>query len=194
MRSHTATPLALFNTVAVTRADTSSGFECEEPALNEFFRQYARQGHSAGMSRTWVLRRPEARPELPLVLGYYTLTIATVEREELPADLLKGLGQYPIPVVRIGRLARDLRAKGLRTTEGLTLGEKLLQDAHLRALFVANQAGSLAITVDAKGPRAEAFYASFGYRPLRSAVVANAPWPRGLFLPMETVRRATQDT
>ncbi len=193
MKPHSPAPLAVFSTVAVTRADTASGFECEEPALNDFFRQYARQGHSAGMSKTWVLRRPETRPELPLVLGYYTLTVATVERAELPPDMLKGLGQYPIPVVRIGRLARDLRAKGLRTTDGLTLGEHLLQDAHLRALFVANQAGSLAITVDAKGPRAADFYGSFGYRPLRSAGAADAPWPRSLFLPMETVRSATQD-
>lgn len=193
MRSHTSIPLSLFNTGAVTRADIHSGFECEEPDLNDFFRLYARQGHSADMSKTWVLRRPEGRPELPLVLGYYTLTLATVEREELPQELLKGLGRYPVPVVRIGRLARDLRAKGLRTTEGFTVGEHLLQDAHLRALFVANQAGSRAVTVDAKGPRAEEFYTRFGYHPLRSVEAAEAPWPRSLFLPMATVRSATQD-
>lgn len=174
-------------TVPLTRADASSGFHCEEEALNSFFRQYARQNQDAYVSKTWVLRRPEDRPELPLVLGYYTLTLVTIERQHLPDSLVKRLPRYPIPAVRIGRLARDLRVKGMG------VGEDLLQDAQLRALLVAEQAGSVVVTVDAKNPRAFSFYTSFGYLPHTRATDASDEWPRSLFIPIDTIRSSIQD-
>ncbi|HYO64953.1 MAG TPA: GNAT family N-acetyltransferase, partial [Archangium sp.] len=139
------------------------------------------------MSHTWVLRRPEDRPELPLVLGFYTLTLGAIERESLPPEVTRRLPHYPLPAILIGRLARDERVRG----QGI--GERLLADAHLRALTVNAQAGGVVVIVDAKDPPASGFYARFGYAPLLQVQPAPAPrpeWPRRMFLPIATLRKS----
>lgn len=187
-------------TQPLTSADAASGFTCESPELTRFFRGQASQNQRRDMSHTWVLRRPEGRPELPLVLGFYTLTLGAIERETLPPELARRLPRYPIPALLIGRLARDARVRGRG------IGERLLADAHLRALAVNAQAGGVAVIVDAKDPPAYSFYAKFGYAPLlqlqpvpgthpdeapHSPVPAPRPeWPRRMFLPMATLRKS----
>lgn len=178
-------PLPLPETHPLTSEDAASGFTCEWPELNRFFRGQATQNQRRDMSHSWVLRRPEERPELPRVLGFYTLTLAVIERETLPPELTRRLPHYPLPAILIGRLARDERVRG----QGL--GERLLADAHLRALAVNAQAGGVVILVDAKDPRASGFYAKFGYAPLRPPTPGLLPdWPRRMFLPMATLRKS----
>lgn len=41
------------------------------------------------------------------VVGYHALTAAALEREAASARILKGMPQYPIPVVLLARLAVD---------------------------------------------------------------------------------------
>ena len=172
-------------TQPLTSADAASGFTCESPELTRFFRGQASQNQRRDMSHTWVLRRPDDQPELPLVLGFYTLTLGAIERESLPPEVSRRLPRYPIPVLLIGRLARDERVRG----QGI--GERLLADAHLRALSVNAQAGGVAVIVDAKDPPAHGFYAKFGYAPLLQPVPISPPeWPRRMFLPIATLRKA----
>ena len=168
----------------LTSADAASGFTCESPELTRFFRGQASQNQRRDMSHTWVLRRPDDRPELPLVLGFYTLTLGAIERESLPPEVIRRLPRYPIPVLLIGRLARDERVRG----QGI--GERLLADAHLRALAVNAQAGGVAVIVDAKDPPAHGFYEKFGYAPLLQPAPTSPEWPRRMFLPIATLRKA----
>ncbi|NTX50208.1 GNAT family N-acetyltransferase [Myxococcus sp. CA051A] len=173
-------------TQAVTRSDTGSGFTCEHEALNRFFRESARQNQERDISRTWVLRRTASDdPALPLVLGYYTLSLTTLKRETLPPDLGKRLPHYPLPAVLIARLARDSRVRGRGH------GEDLLGDAHLRALTINAQSGAVAVIVDAKDAHARDFYKRFGYEPLLAeSEPPTSPWPLRLFLPMAEIRAA----
>jgi len=60
----------------------------------------------------------------------------------------------------IGRLARDVRARG----KGI--GELLLADAIQRILGAGRILAVFAIVVDAKDQNASAFYQSFGFTPL----------------------------
>ncbi len=175
-----ATPAPI--TQPLTRADAASGFQCEHDALNRFFRQEAGQNQDRDVSRTWVLRRPDDRPELPLVLGYYTLTLGSVSRETAPPEVTRRLPRYPLPAIIIGRLARDLRVMG----QGY--GELLLDDTHRRALHVNAQAGAVLIIVDAKDPHASRFYERFGYGPMLTSTLETQEWPRRMFLPMKTLR------
>lgn len=171
-------------TQPVARSDTGSGFACEHEALNRFFRESARQNQEKDVSRTWVLRRTSSDDSaLPLVLGYYTLSPTTLKRETLPPNLGKRLPPYPIPAVLIARLARDYRVRG----KGY--GEALLDDAHLRALAINAQAGSVAVVVDAKDAYARDFYRKFGYEPLLTEP-DTPPWPLRLFLPIADLRAA----
>ncbi|HZH75060.1 MAG TPA: GNAT family N-acetyltransferase [Archangium sp.] len=131
-----------------------------------------------------MLRRPEDRADLPRVLGFYTLTLGSLERESLPVDMARGLPRYPVPVIIIGRLARHVRVRG----QGY--GERLLLDAHDRALEISSHAGGVAIVVDAKDEAAAAFYAPFGYEPLESR--HEGGWPRRMILALADVQKAKE--
>ena len=167
-----------FETDAFASGDGDCGFECGKAPLDEFFRKYAGQNQKRGVGRTWVLRRPSDRPDLPAVIGFYTLALGSLAREALPASEAKQFPRYPLPVALIARLARDYRAKGLR------VGEGLLVDAHARVLAIAEQAGCVGVVVDAKDAEAAAFYQHYGY----VLLVGQAEWPKRMFLPISTIR------
>ena len=174
-------------TQLLERSDTTSDFQCEHDALNRFFHQEAGQNQRRDMSRTWVLRRPADRPELPLVLGYYTLTVGSVERTTLPEAVTRRLPRYPIPAIVLGRLARDSRVKG----QGY--GEVLLDDAHRRALHVSEHVGAVVLVVDSKDLRAQQFYEKFGYELLLASSPEAERWPRRMFLPIATLRSSFEE-
>jgi predicted N-acetyltransferase YhbS len=88
-----------------------------EPALNEYLLRYARQNQKGGIARTFVAVA-EAQPRR--VLGYYSLTVAGIDKANLPAAAAKRFPNYPLPVVRLARLAVD------RSTQGQGLGEDLV--------------------------------------------------------------------
>jgi hypothetical protein len=167
-----------FETDAFASGDGDSGFECGKAPLDEFFRKYAGQNQRRGVGRTWVLRRPSDRPDLPAVIGFYTLALGSLAGEALPPAEAKHFPRYPLPVALIARLARDHRAKDLR------VGERLLVDAHERVLAIAEQAGCVGVIVDAKDAEAAGFYQHYGY----GLLVDQAEWPKRMFLAIATIR------
>jgi GNAT superfamily N-acetyltransferase len=91
------------------------------------------------------------------VAGYYTLAAGSVRRDDTPPRVAKGLGNYPVPVILLARLAVD------RTEQGKGLGAALLKDAILRAAQAADIVGCRALLVHAKDQAAQAFYRRFGF-------------------------------
>lgn len=170
----------------ITREDAASGFRCEEDKLNDFFRRNAGQQSRRDENQTWVLHRPEGRPELPRVLGFYTLALARVERETLPPEVTRRLSPHPIPAILLARLARDERCKGMG------IGEHLLDDAHRRALRVNALSGGLLVIVAAKNARAAAFYEAHDYTPL--GLTAPGNWPQHFYVRMDTLRASYADS
>lgn len=173
-----------FETEAFDGEDGKSDFECGSKPLDDFLRAYAGQNQKREVSRTWILRRPNNESELPRVLGYYTLTLGSLEKKVLPEELAKGLPPYPVPIAIIARLARHLRVRG----QGY--GERLLLDAQERALAISEQAGCLAVVVDAKDEAAAAFYKDFGYVPLLTAETGVQVWPRRMIQSLKRIRMA----
>lgn len=92
----------------------------------------------------------------------------------LPADLARRVPRYPVPAVRIARLAVD------RSMHGKGLGAALLADALRRILTASSEVGVKVVLVDAKNERAADFYRHYGFRELNDT-------PMVLFLPIETV-------
>ncbi|MBZ4332134.1 GNAT family N-acetyltransferase [Corallococcus sp. AS-1-12] len=173
---------------AITSKDAASGFRCEEEALTRFFQQQATQQGRREENRTWVLHRPDGRPELPWVLGFYTLTWIQLERSNLPAPVIRRLPDYPVRAILIGRLARDERCKGMG------IGEHLLDDAHRRTLRVNTDIGGLVVVVDAKNAHAAAFYEAHDYTALIRTEPEAASWPRRYFVRMEDLRATYEGT
>jgi len=130
-----------------------SDFDCGIASLNDYLRKYAYLNHQNRSARTYVATRGER------VVGYYTLAAGSVRRDEAPRRVAQGLGQYPVPVILLARLAVD------QGEQGRGLGKALLRDAILRALQASDIIGSRALLTHAKDERARAFYSKFGFEP-----------------------------
>lgn len=135
----------------LTLAHRRAAFSCGEPALDEFIRQYARQQQARGLNRTYVAVTADRGD----IAGYYSINASSVLTAELPAGLK--LPRYPVPVLRIGRLAVDSRFQG----QGL--GQLLLRHSLTLALEMAQRVGIFAVVVDAKHAQAAVFYKKLGF-------------------------------
>jgi predicted N-acetyltransferase YhbS len=130
-----------------------ASFDCEADSLNVYLRKYAYLNHQNRSARTYLAVRGDR------VVGYYTLAAGSVGREETPPRIAQGLGQYPVPVILLARLAVEISEKG----KGL--GRALLKDAILRAAQASDIIGSRAILTHAKDEHAKTFYSKFGFEP-----------------------------
>jgi GNAT superfamily N-acetyltransferase len=148
-----------------------AGFDCGVEPLNRYLKTLAGQHRVKGIATTFVLVDSE-RPSR--ILGYYTPSAASLAFERLTEADRKGLPAYPVPSVRIGRLATSVSARG----QGL--GELLLQNAIKRILLARNTLGVLAVVVEAKDSGAEEFYRKYGFR-------LCDPESRQLYLPLGAV-------
>lgn len=157
------------NAESLTAAHDTSKFDCGKPELTDWLRQYALVNHRAGSARVYVVHR-DGR-----VVGYYALAAASVEREDVPERIKKGLPKHPIPVILLARLAVD------KTEQGKGLGAALLKDALARTGRAAAEIGARAMLVHAKDEEAQAFYEHFDFKPSPTD-------PFHLFLLMKTLR------
>jgi GNAT superfamily N-acetyltransferase len=148
-----ATETPLPKPVPLDRSHDLSAFDCGAPALNDYLRKYAWQNHQSRAARTYVTTRGGR------VVGYYTLAAGSVRREQPPPRVVKGLGQYPVPLILLARLAVD------QAEQGRGVGAALLKDAILRAAQAADIVGCRAILVHAKDQNAMAFYRKYGFEP-----------------------------
>lgn len=158
---------------AIARSHDRKRFDCGEPVLNEYLVRFARQNHEGGGSKTLVGVSPDA-PET--ILGYYSLSSASLDYARTPEVLRCGLGRYDVPVFRLGRLAVD------RRWQGQGFGGQLLFAAGAPCLNVAAQIGGVAMLIDAKSERVAIWYARYGAVPLLDA-------PLSLVLPLAVVER-----
>lgn len=147
-------------------------FDCGHHGLDEYLKRYASQNQRNDLARVYV-----AEDEQGKVLGYYTLSAASIGHHELPGDLARTLPKYPVPAVLIGRMASDRAARAL----GLHIGTRLVVHAFKQALRAADTIGVRCVVVDSK-PEAVAFYERFGFIALKGDGLK-------LYLPIDTVRK-----
>ena len=149
-------------------------FDCGDGDLNEFLSRHARKSHEKGGSKTF-LAVDEADGKT--ILGFYSLSPASIAYERTPETVKRGLARHEIPVFRLGRLAVAL------SVQGQGLGGQLLLAAGRRCLLVAAQAGGVALLIDAKNGQVAEWYASYGAVPLLDT-------PLSLLLPFKTIHTA----
>jgi GNAT superfamily N-acetyltransferase len=136
------------------RGDGTARFDCGEPALNDYLQHYATQDIKRGVARVFVATPADQTTD---VVGYYTLSAASIAAETLPEPWRKKMPHYPVPVALLGRLAVN------RAAQGQGLGSILLADACKRVAAASQTLAVAAIIVDAKSPDAAAFYKHFGF-------------------------------
>lgn len=133
------------------------GFDCGKPALNDWLLRHAWQAQGSGSARTFVVADADR------VAGYCSLTVGQIDTLEAPERIRKGMGQYPVPVVILARLAVATQDQG----RGIGFG--LLQDAIRRTMLIAEQAAIRAMLTHPIDEEAAGFYTRFGFiaSPLR---------------------------
>jgi GNAT superfamily N-acetyltransferase len=163
---------------ALREADDRSRFRSGDPDLDRFFLSFAGQNqfkHYVGVTYVAVEDRT--------ILGFATVAPGHVEIDGLPAAARKKLPRYPLPVLRLARLAVDqsVRSQGL--------GTQLLRFVLELAIRMANDFGCVGVVVDAK-PDAIAFYARYGFIPI-DAIEGQSdarPQPTAMYLSMRAIK------
>ena len=148
-------------------------FDCGTEELNEFLSRYSLKNDTLGIGKTFI-----AFDYNDDVVGYFTLATAQVVYGNIPDEYRGKLPKYPIPSLRIARLAvgKDLQGKGI--------GKWLLKQAFIKILHVAEITGLYFIIVDAK-ETSKSFYEHYGFINFKDKELS-------YFLPVETVRKAME--
>lgn len=148
-----------------------TGFDCGDTDLNDFLQRHARKSHEKGGAKTFLAIDDSDNTK---ILGFYSLSPASIAYERTPAVVKRGLARHEVPVFRLGRLAVD------KSFQGQGLGGQLLLAAGRRCLYVSAEAGGVALLIDAKNERVAKWYASYGAVPFLDA-------PLSLLLPFKTI-------
>ncbi|WP_104992630.1 GNAT family N-acetyltransferase [Deinococcus sp. NW-56] len=146
-------------------------------SLNEHLTAYLREGRLQRDLKTGQAAVFLMVDEADRVQGYYTLTSASVPRQEVFSGTQARKFPYPqVAVTLLGRVAihRDLRGQGI--------GTDLILHALRQAARAAETVASYAVILDAKNEKVAALYARLGFIPFRDQ-------PLKLFLPMNTIRQ-----
>jgi GNAT superfamily N-acetyltransferase len=153
-------------------------FDCGEAALNEFLRRYARKSHELGGAKTFLAIDDAGNKT---ILGFYSLSPASVEYSRTPETIRRGLARHDVPGFRLARLAVDRRLQGQK------LGGALLLAAGRRCMRASAEVGGVVLVIDARNERVAGWYASYGAVPLLDA-------PLSLLLPLKTIETALKTT
>jgi GNAT superfamily N-acetyltransferase len=129
-------------------------FDCGTPELNNYIVRQASQDRRRNISQVYVLI-DSGNPSR--MLGYYTLSAAQIDMNQLSEKERRRLPRYPIPCYRLGRFAvrQDLQGQGV--------GKCLLGCAIDRCLQARQEVAAYALIVDAKDELAKSFYEHFGF-------------------------------
>lgn len=160
----------------IAKRHNRQAFDCGDVALNDFLRLHARQTHDQGGAKTFLAVRDD---DATRVLGFYSLSPASVEFSRAPDVVKRGLARHDVPVFRLGRLAVD------QSMQGKGLGGQLLLSAGRRCLRASQEVGGVALLIDAKNGGVAHWYASYGALPLVDT-------PLSLLLPMPSIRTALE--
>jgi GNAT superfamily N-acetyltransferase len=105
------------------------GFDCGKPSLNDWLLRHARHAQGSGSAKTFVVADDDR------AAGYFSLTVGQIDTLDAPERIRKGMGQYPVPVVILARLAVS------QQDQGRGVGFGLLQDAIRRTMLIPSADG-----------------------------------------------------
>jgi len=162
------------------KADDRSSFRSGDEQLDLFFHGYAGQNqfrHHIGSTYVAV--------EAGIIAGFATVSVGHIEIEKLPSSLRRKLPDYPLPILRLARLAVD------RNAQGRGVGEHLMRTVLSVAIELREKLGCVGVVVDAK-PGARSYYSRFGFVELEviEGALEERPAPRPMFLPVASIAQA----
>ena len=160
--------------------DDRSGFTSGHIELDRFFRRYTGQSQFRHHIGTTYAAASGDR-----VVGFATVSSGELAAETASKTLRRRLPAYPLPILRLARLAVDQRA------QGHGIGRLLLRAMFELALEMRDRAGCIGVVVDARDD-AVGFYTSLGFTPmpLVGGSLGDRPEPVTLFLAIGEIAAA----
>ena len=155
----------------IQRKSILKKFDCGIEKLNEFLLRYAIRNDELGIGRTFVALNSNNH-----ILGYFTLATAQVAYQEVPDEYKGKLPKYPIPALRIARLAVN------KELQGNGIGKWLLSQVFIKAVQVSDITGLYLIIVDAK-ETSKSFYEHYGFQKFMDENLS-------YFMLLDTIRNA----
>lgn len=132
-----------------------AAFSCGNEQLDRYLHSIATQDQKRNIAIPYVIVDRERQR----IIGYYTLSMSSINLESLPPNLAKKLPKYPlVGVTLIGRLAVALDYRGYGW------GKLLMMDALSKSLQVSKTTGCFAVVVDAINDEAVKFYQRFEFQ------------------------------
>ena len=160
-------------------SDDRSGFKSGNEDLDRFFQKYAGQNqfrHYIGV--TWVA------VDGSRIVGFVTVSASSIECQDLPKSQKKRLSVYPLPILRLARLAVD------ESEGGKGIAKQLIKTVLKQASGMKETFGCVGIVVDAK-PDAIEFYRRLGFLEMQvvEGFLRDRPIQTPMFLPIDKVPR-----
>lgn len=159
--------------------DDRSRFHSGNIDLDRFFQRFAGQNQFRHHIGTTYVAVEDGR-----ILGFATVAPSEMAAEGVSESQRKRLPRYPLPVLRLARLATEESARGRG------VGSALLQAVFTLAHTMADDLGCVGVVVDAK-PDAIAFYEKLGFMALepRAGHLGDRPEPLPMFLELGAIPR-----
>ncbi|MEX0671095.1 MAG: GNAT family N-acetyltransferase, partial [Pirellulales bacterium] len=157
--------------------DDRSSFSSSDIELDRFFRNYAGLNQfRLHLGTTYVALGDGT------VVGYATVAPGSIAIDQLPRPERRRLPSYPLPILRLARLAVAI------PHQGRGIGSRLVRFSLELAREMADRFGCIGIVVDAK-PDAVGFYARLGFTGLavEAGDLPSRPRPQVLFLPIGSI-------
>ncbi|MDA8265628.1 MAG: GNAT family N-acetyltransferase [Actinomycetota bacterium] len=132
-------------------SDVTEDFTSGEPSVDEYLLRFAHSMQAAGGPVTYVAVEEQR------VLGYFSLVSGSIEREDAPERLTKGMGNYPVPVQVLARMGVH------QAVQGQGLGSELLLAALREAARAAEIVGVRAVVTHPLNYSLTAFYSRYGF-------------------------------
>jgi len=127
-------------------------FESGNESLDLWLKRYALAAQQMDSARTFLPVVPDSA-----VIGYFSLTMGSVQRADAPTKLVRGLPSYPVGIVLLARLAVDWKY------QGGGMGGLLLAEALRKAVTAGEAAAARLVVVDAIDANAAQFYGRYGF-------------------------------
>lgn len=158
-------------------ADDRSGFRSGNHDLDRYFHRFAGQNQFRHHLGTTYVAVQDGR-----IVGYATVAASHIEAGSLPHRVRRRLPSYPLPILRLARLAVD------ESSTGLGIGLALLRGVFTTAHRMADDVGCIGVVVDAKLP-AVPFYERYGFVPLdvQRGALGDRPEPLPMFLRLKDI-------
>jgi GNAT superfamily N-acetyltransferase len=166
-----------FEVRALEPGDDRSGFASGDSDLDRFFQKFAGQNQFRHHVGTTYVALCDG-----VIAGYVTVSAASIHVDDIPEKQRKRLPQYPLPVLRLARLAvdRHMQKKGV--------GRLLLRTVFSLALEMASRVVCVGVMVDAK-PDAVEYYRKYGFEEIEvlEGALGDRPVPIPMFLPLGSI-------